>query len=319
MKPMMPPKLQKTSNSKGAVFHDFLGKGCSATSEASPSVSASIGGTNGGDGGGLVPISAISDLDSEQQGGSHLERVPFYGPRGVCTRSGLSSRMSGTKRSNSDSFLGSSREMLLSTRSESLEDSRLTKFLRHVGREKPRRPHDEDTSFGLQQYPPRASQAVRFGYLNSQSKSRDTSAGPSVVSQAAADEGSRTGIKGSGIWSSINATAGADKEAFLDGHGLDSTNRQMTIFYGGQAHVFDNVHPNKADAIMSLASSNGGSWSTTYAPKLGSRVSSGEHHMPITDNATRTINGIHQAITLSKETKGSNQATNTRSKEERHD
>ncbi|KAG9142031.1 hypothetical protein Leryth_009382 [Lithospermum erythrorhizon] len=224
----------------------------------------------------------------EQQGGSHLEGVPFYGPRGVCTGSGLSSRMSRTKRSNLDSFLGSSREMLLSARSESLEDSHLTK------------------------YPPRASQAMPFGYLNSQSKSRDTSAGPSVVSQAAADEGSRTGIKGSGIWSSINATAGADKRSFSrviaggtqkpvahisefefvdapSGHGLDSANRQMTIFYGGQAHVFDNVHPKKADAIMSLASSNGGSWSTTFAPKLGSRVSSGEHHMPITDNATKLI------------------------------
>jgi hypothetical protein len=28
-------------------------------------------------------------------------------------------------------------------------------------------------------------------------------------------------------------------------HGLTPTTRQMTIFYGGQAHVFDDVHPNK--------------------------------------------------------------------------
>ena len=27
--------------------------------------------------------------------------------------------------------------------------------------------------------------------------------------------------------------------------GLASAGRQMTIFYGGQAHVFDDVHPNK--------------------------------------------------------------------------
>jgi hypothetical protein len=27
--------------------------------------------------------------------------------------------------------------------------------------------------------------------------------------------------------------------------GLTSASRQMTIFYGGQAHVFDDVHPNK--------------------------------------------------------------------------
>lgn len=28
-------------------------------------------------------------------------------------------------------------------------------------------------------------------------------------------------------------------------HGMASMSRQMTIFYGGQAHVFDDVHPNK--------------------------------------------------------------------------
>lgn len=33
----------------------------------------------------------------------------------------------------------------------------------------------------------------------------------------------------------------------IDGsrHGSSSACRQMTIFYGGQAHVFDDVHPNK--------------------------------------------------------------------------
>ncbi|XP_064950202.1 uncharacterized protein LOC135582406 isoform X3 [Musa acuminata AAA Group] len=43
-----------------------------------------------------------------------------------------------------------------------------------------------------------------------------------------------------------------------------SPGRQMTIFYSGQAHVFDSVHPNKADVILALAGSNGVSWSTTY-------------------------------------------------------
>lgn len=66
----------------------------------------------------------------------------------------------------------------------------------------------------------------------------------------------------------------------------------MTIFYGGQAHVFDDVHPNKvillslclntfifklymnanvslqADVIMALAGSSGGSWSTDLSHKL---------------------------------------------------
>ncbi|KAG9158196.1 hypothetical protein Leryth_000345 [Lithospermum erythrorhizon] len=346
----------------------------------------------------------------EKHVGNHFEGVPFYGPRGVCTGPGSTSRMSGTKRRNSDSFLGSSRENLPSVRPESLENSHLSKFLRHVGREQPRRPHDEESSFGFQQvrpisssiisqpstggradgisskfdraipvnigpvsqYPPRAAQAMPFGYL-SQTKSRDASAGPSIVSQAAADEGSRTGVKGSGILSSINATAGAYERSFSgvlsgfvpksgaqisdsefpnapSGHGLASGGRQMTIFYGGQAHVFDNVHPNKADIIMSLAGSNGGSWSTTYAPKLGSNRSSGEHCMPNADNETGTINGyalsreplgrslvrvnpmnlpgssdriptttgIHQEIIVSKETKGSNQGADTRSKERQH-
>nr|GMD53151.1 protein TIFY 8 [Ipomoea batatas]GMD53152.1 protein TIFY 8 [Ipomoea batatas] len=54
----------------------------------------------------------------------------------------------------------------------------------------------------------------------------------------------------------------------------------MTIFYGGQAHVFDDVQPNKADIIMALAGSNGGSWSTTYAPKSAPRPSSIENCMP---------------------------------------
>ncbi|KAK7851014.1 protein tify 8 [Quercus suber] len=40
---------------------------------------------------------------------------------------------------------------------------------------------------------------------------RDANAGPSTISQSAADEGSRTGIKGPGILSSINASGGASE------------------------------------------------------------------------------------------------------------
>lgn len=56
------------------------------------------------------------------------------------------------------------------------------------------------------QYPPRT---IPFTAVN---RFRETNAGPSVISQTAADEGSRTGIKGSGVLSSFNA-AGARQPA----------------------------------------------------------------------------------------------------------
>lgn len=39
--------------------------------------------------------------------------------------------------------------------------------------------------------------------------------------------------------------------------GLTSASRQMTIFYGGQAHVFDDVHPNKVCCTLSLHTLHG--------------------------------------------------------------
>ncbi|XP_022981322.1 protein TIFY 8-like [Cucurbita maxima] len=122
------------------------------------------------------------------------------------------------------------------------------------------------------------------------SSSREFNVAPSSVSQPAADEGSRTGMKSPGLLSSINVgndgrhssqmLLSCDKQkSKTEGleykssnppsqQGLDSNNTKMTIFYGGQAHVFDDVPPNKADIIMALAGSNGGSWSTALAPKL---------------------------------------------------
>lgn len=47
-----------------------------------------------------------------------------------------------------------------------------------------------------------------FGCQVPSNRFKDANAGPSVISQAAADEGSRTGIKGSGILSSIDARSG---------------------------------------------------------------------------------------------------------------
>lgn len=56
------------------------------------------------------------------------------------------------------------------------------------------------------QYPPRTIP------LTAVNRFRETNVGPSLISQTAADEGSRTGIKGSGVLSSFNA-AGARQPA----------------------------------------------------------------------------------------------------------
>ena len=37
-------------------------------------------------------------------------------------------------------------------------------------------------------------------------------------------------------------------------HNLAYPSRQMTIFYAGQAHVFDDVHPNKVSSLLSTYS-----------------------------------------------------------------
>ncbi|XP_076946479.1 protein TIFY 8-like [Bidens hawaiensis] len=135
------------------------------------------------------------------------------------------------------------------------------------------------------QYPPRAAQvAVPYNYQPASSnRFKDSNAGSPLMSQSAADQGSRTGIKGSGILSSVNVggTVGEPSSSKLKSlisnnepgssnppphQGSSSVSRQMTIFYGGQAHVFDDVHPNKAEVIMTLAGSNGGSWSTSFLP-----------------------------------------------------
>ncbi|OMO80534.1 Tify [Corchorus olitorius] len=153
------------------------------------------------------------------------------------------------------------------------------------------------------QYASRGGHFVPFVHQASSNRFKDTNAGPSVISQSAADEGSRTGMKGPGILSSINASgvptdknspgvmpsggrpkSGAhisEPESSVPSsrQGLTSVSRQMTIFYAGQAHVFDDVHPNKADVIMALAGSNGGSWSTTYSPKSSVRPGS-ENYAP---------------------------------------
>ena len=56
------------------------------------------------------------------------------------------------------------------------------------------------------QYASRGGHFVPFVHQASSNRFKDTNVGPSVISQSAADEGSRTGIKGPGILSSINAS-----------------------------------------------------------------------------------------------------------------
>ncbi|KAA8549071.1 hypothetical protein F0562_000755 [Nyssa sinensis] len=277
--------------------------------EASQSASASVGASSGG---GRGPISTISDLGSERQVGNHLEGVPFYGPRSDFSGSEISNRLAGSKRSNSDSgFVGSFRDGFPQKGPESFESSHLMKMLRNVGGERPRRSHEEEMFFSMHparptstslilqppsgrtdanvsrwergipinvgptvQDPPRAGQVAPFGHQVPSNRSKDANAGPSTIFQLAADEGSRTGIKGSGILSSINASAGvsektpsgmlpsgskqksmahiSEPESSIppSRHGLTSAGRQMTIFYGSQAHVFDDVHPNKVVQIL---------------------------------------------------------------------
>ncbi|KAK8948547.1 Protein TIFY 8 [Platanthera zijinensis] len=142
--------------------------------------------------------------------------------------------------------------------------------------------------------------------------SKDVNFGAVHMSQPAADEGSRTGIKGSGVLNTVASRSGPTERSMpsvlpssnrpnstqinepypsnpLRYHASENVGRQMTIFYAGQAHVFDDVHPNKAEVIMALAGSNGGSWSTTYLQKTDMFPSPGEVKVPNEDNIQRQI------------------------------
>ncbi|XP_058074652.1 protein TIFY 8 isoform X2 [Magnolia sinica] len=171
-------------------------------------------------------------------------------------------------------------------------------------------------------YPSCLGQFSAYVDPRSSSRYRDTthaSTSSSLVSQPAADEGSRTGIRGSSI---VNVIGGSSVVADRNPAGvllsssrpkvgpsnsetesanplsrsLRSTSRQMTIFYAGQAHVFDDVHPNKADEIMALAGSNGGSWSTTYSPKSSMRRPHTEAYVPAREIEAGIKNKFSQDI-----------------------
>lgn len=142
---------------------------------------------------------------------------------------------------------------------------------------------------------------AQMGLLNLQgdkitlSNTRDSSV---IMQRPPADEGSRTGLKGSSGGILLNSTpanplpgpaytnpSSGRSKSFSQSAGSESlyiasqqtttpTGRQLTIFYGGQAHVFDDVPSDKADAIMTLAGSSGRSWSTMYTPRPKTNIPS---------------------------------------------
>lgn len=131
--------------------------------------------------------------------------------------------------------------------------------------------------------PGRASRKGLFADHIGMSTMKDSTAA-SLMHIPPADEGSRTGLKGSSVGSLLNramsggpvlslgqsksSSRGAGSEStFLASQETTPITRQLTIFYGGQAHVFEDVSFDKAEAIMALAGSTGRSWSTVYSPQ----------------------------------------------------
>ncbi|KAJ0251907.1 Protein TIFY 8 [Hirschfeldia incana] len=239
------------------LFHDFLGSKTAALASTSLSdhklpldKAAKQATASASSAGGLGGLSSTSDLGSG--GGSHLDGIHLFGQRREASGSIMSNRFSGNKRSNSDSHI---------TTQEHPETLHWSKLLRSG---------PGSHSMNVANNCPRGGgQISHLLHQLSSSRFKDEN----VVAQTAADEGSRTGMKGPRIMSSYTmqnprkvecvtpSSAGNRKD-------LTSSTKQMTIFYGGQAHVFDDVHPNKADVIMALAGSSGGSWSTDLSHKL---------------------------------------------------
>ncbi|KAL3677041.1 hypothetical protein R1sor_026989 [Riccia sorocarpa] len=146
-----------------------------------------------------------------------------------------------------------------------------------------------------------------------------------AIAPPAADEGSRTGMKGSQLEELLNSvqqstqataavssgpashvaprrpkvschTGGGDPLITTRHQFTPPASRQLTIFYGGQAHVFDEVPPDKATQIMQLAGSSGRSWSTSYSSKQTASVAnsaSEESHPLLERDRDRLVNISH--------------------------
>ncbi|CAN7070041.1 unnamed protein product [Brassica oleracea var. botrytis] len=246
-------RLREKEQQDKLLFHDFLGSKTATLASNSmlpldkaakpATASASSAGGRGG-------LSSTSDLGSGV--GSHLDGIQLFGQRREASGSIMSNRFSGNKRSNSDSHI--------TTQEQHPEALHWSKLLR-TG--------PGSHSVNVANQPPRGGgQISHLLHQLSSSRFKDD-----VVAQTAADECSRTGKKGPRIMSSYTMPNPSKAECYTPSStanrkDLTSSTKQMTIFYGGQAHVFDDVHPNKADVIMALAGSSGGSWSTDLSHKL---------------------------------------------------
>ncbi|KAI3702526.1 hypothetical protein L6452_28265 [Arctium lappa] len=221
-----------------------------------------------------------------RQVGSHLEGLPFYGQRNDFSPSEIDYRYAGSKCINSESvFMGSSRDCVPQIRPDFQENSHLIKVLLNIRQEQLKRPHEAETFIAANlirpsskceraipvnvgpvlQYPPRVGQAVTYAYQHFRIDLKmpiSSNVNGGVVEPTIGKHKYVIGVPEPGSSSPLRQWPNVDQHR----QGSTSTSHQMTIFSGGQAHVFDDVHPKKsADAIMALVGSTGGSWSTSYS------------------------------------------------------
>lgn len=326
---------------KNPIFHDFFGM--NSDDNASPAPTTKRGG-----GDGEMEADASVGLSSEGLGANNSEVFHYHGRKNIFEPE-ASNTLSGRKRSISSSYMSLVRDRMLSVGSDSLENSRSMKtFGKEVVSKQLGKSHDDEPY--TMQPPPRPTSILlhppvsarsdslvsksersfpmnpgsmghcssRFGQSGAQMEKlslsyacKDVNVGTTLIAQAAADEGSRTGKKGSGILNIINSTSSGAGERnptgalsygnrakapqMVETESSNVPSRQMTIFYAGQAHVFDDVHPNKADVIMALAGSSGVSWSTNCSPKPGMCPPVSEAKTPSRENELR-INNLPVSI-----------------------
>ncbi|XP_064955525.1 protein TIFY 8-like isoform X3 [Musa acuminata AAA Group] len=260
-------------------------------------------------------MSPTCDLGSERQGVKGSEVFHFHGRKSAVPGPDVGNTLSGRKRSCSESIHSGSINRVHPVCSDSLESSCLVKmFGKEVVSEHLGKSHDDKIMLSMLR-PPRPTSLILHP-LSSISDSPTSKEEQSLsknsgqisnhaprFSQAGMylDDGSQTAIGGSGVMSTdnpINMAFGRNSTGFLNKpksslaiesepsnivrrSTTSSAGRQMTIFYAGQAHVFDNVQPNKADVIMALARINGGSWSTSHSSKSSERTTMNEAKVPV--------------------------------------
>lgn len=352
-------------DNKKLIFHDFLAMGCgnspetveaaantASAMEAEASVSAGI--SSIGDG----LVLGTGNLVSSRPALNNSEVFLIHGRKDDSVPESSNS-FSARKRNNSDStYMAFINDKSRSVCVDSPESSRSLKMLgKEVISDRSRKYHKDDVQFQIQPplrptslhslssrpvlIPSKWEQSIptnsgslghypspiaQSGMLSSYA-SKDLNFGAMHMSQLAADEGSRTGIKGSGVLNIVTSSSSGPNERNIASffpygsrpystqinmpessdalryHGRQNVGRQMTIFYAGQAHVFDDVHPNKAEIIMALAGSYGGSWSTTYLQKTTMFPSAGEVKVFSEENNQEPISQVGRT-TLTRDIQG---------------